>query len=93
MRKLQLVIAFIAGLAFVSCSSNEKKEQVNDETKEIEAQSHSMEEGLEEQGVEEDKDLDVNVDADKKEVGVETEDVNVDLKGEDNEEDTDGGNQ
>lgn len=84
MKKIQIILALIVGLGLSACTDNAKKEQVNDETKEIEAQSHSMEQGAEE-NLEDDKDLEVELDADNKEVGVETEDVKVDLEGEDNE--------
>lgn len=83
MKKLQLILAFVVGIGLASCTDNEKKEQVNDETKEIDAQSHSMEEGLEEQNAGEDKDLEVDIDTENKKLGVETEDVDVNLKGDD----------
>ncbi|ELR73915.1 hypothetical protein C900_00079 [Fulvivirga imtechensis AK7] len=84
MKKIQLILAIAGGIALSACTDNEKKEQVNDETKEIEAPSHSMEQGAEE-NTEAEKDLEVELDADNKELGVETEDVKVDLEGEDDE--------
>lgn len=72
-KKLKLFVVALGFLALVSCNNNERNEQANVEEREIEVQEDTPEE----------KDVELNVDADNKEIGVETEDVNIDLKGED----------
>lgn len=72
-KKLKLFVVDLGFLALVSCNNNERSEQANVEEKEIEVQEDTPEE----------KDVKLNVDADNKEIGVETEDVDINLKGED----------
>lgn len=71
------LFAFALGLmAFVSCENNTTKEQVsvdNEPAREVEVVEEPADE----------KDVKLKVDANKREIGVETKDIDIDLKGED----------
>ncbi|GAA0893740.1 hypothetical protein GCM10009122_34190 [Fulvivirga kasyanovii] len=48
MKKHILILAFLAVLGLGACTDNQTKEQVNDETKEIDAQSKTLGEDIDE---------------------------------------------